>query len=138
MADLATLGRIALSLPEAEEGSAYGSPAWRVRGKLFARLREDQETVAVRVERGERELLIGAEPDVFYVTDHYRNYAWMLVRLAAIAEDELAEVLEDSWRRAAPKRLVKARDQAQGPARAAESDDHALRPQQRKRRHPGG
>jgi hypothetical protein len=110
VADIATLRRLALALPDVEEGTAYGTPAWRVRKKLFARLREDQETVAVRVDRGERELLIGAEPEVFFITEHYRAYAWMLVRVAAIPEDELAEVLEDSWRRAAPKRLVRERD----------------------------
>jgi hypothetical protein len=114
MADIATLRRLALALPDVEEGTAYGTSAWRVRKKLFARLREDQDTVAVRVDRGERELLIGAEPEVFFITDHYRAYAWMLVRLAAIPEDELAEVLEESWRRAAPKRLVRERDAQAG------------------------
>jgi len=111
MADVTALRRLALALPEVEEGTAYGTPAWRVRKKLFARLR-DEETVAVRVDQGERELLMGAEPEVFYITDHYRDYAWMLVRLAAIPEDELAEVLEDSWRRVAPKRVVRERDAA--------------------------
>ena len=113
MSDVAALRRLALALPEVEEGTAYGTPAWRVRKKMFARLRDDGHTVVVRVDRGERELLIGAEPDVFYITDHYAAYHYMLVRLAAIPEDELAEVLEDSWRRAAPKRLIKQRD---GPA----------------------
>ena len=114
MADIATLRRLALALPDAEEGTAYGTPAWRVRKKLFARLREDQETVAVKVDRGERELLMGAEPDVFFITDHYRAYAWLVVRLAAIPDEQLAEVLEDSWRRAAPKRLVRERDAQAG------------------------
>jgi hypothetical protein len=118
VADIATLRRLALSLPEVEEGTSYGTPAWRVRKKPFARLRDDQETVAVKVDRGERELLIGAEPEVFFITDHYRAYAWMLVRLAAIPEDGLAEVLEDSWRRAAPKRLVRERDEEAGGSRA--------------------
>jgi hypothetical protein len=118
MVDIATLRRLALALPDVEEGTAYGTPAWRVRKKLFARLREDQETVAVRVERSERELLTGAEPAVFFITDHYRAYAWVLVRLAAIPEDELAEVLEESWRRAAPKRLVRERDARVGRSEA--------------------
>lgn len=110
MADVAALRRLALALPDTEEGTSWGTPSWRVRKKMFARVRDDGEAVVVRVDRGERELLIGAEPDVFYITDHYRNYHYMLVRLEAIPEDELAEVLEDSWRRAAPKTLVKARD----------------------------
>ena len=109
MADVDTLRSLALALPDTEEGTSWGTPSWRVRKKMFARLR-DADTVVVRVDRGERELLMGAEPDVFYITDHYRNYHYMLVRLAAIPEDELAEVLEDSWRRAAPTTLVKARD----------------------------
>ena len=109
MADADALRRLALALPDVEEGTSWGTPSWRVRKKMFARLR-DAETLVVRVDRGERELLMGAEPDVFYITDHYRNYHYMLVRLAAIPDDELAEVLEDSWRRAAPKTLVKARD----------------------------
>jgi hypothetical protein len=111
MADMATLRRLALELPDTEEGTAYGTPAWRVRKKLFARLRDDGESLAVRVERGERELLMGAEPEVFFITPHYEAYDWVLVRLPAIPADELAEVLEDSWRRVAPKRLVKERDQ---------------------------
>jgi len=110
MADVDAVRRLALALPDAEEGTSWGTPAWRVRRKMFARLRDDGATVVVRVDRGERELLMGAEPDVFYITDHYANYNYVLVRLAAIPEDELAEVLEDSWRRAAPKTLVKARD----------------------------
>jgi hypothetical protein len=112
VADLATLRRLALALPDAEEGTAYGTPCWRVRKKLFARLREDGETLAVKVDMGERELLLASEPEVFFLTDHYRPYAYVLVRLPAIDAEELAEVLEDSWRRAAPKRLVKERDEA--------------------------
>ncbi|MEA2332273.1 MAG: hypothetical protein QOH58_2411 [Thermoleophilaceae bacterium] len=111
MADVAALRRLALALPEAEEGTAYGTPAWRVRKKMFARLRDDGQHLVVTVDRGERELLMGAEPAVFFITDHYRPYHYMLVRLGAIPEDELAEVLEDSWRRAAPTRLVKERDE---------------------------
>lgn len=110
MADADTLRRLALALPDAEEGTSWDTPAWRVRKKLFARLRDGGATVVVRADRGERELLMGAEPDVFYITDHYVDYDYMLVRLAAIPDDELAEVVEDSWRRAAPKTLVNARD----------------------------
>jgi hypothetical protein len=98
--------RLALALPDASEKPCYGTPGFYVRKKLFARIREDGETLVVRVDIGERELLMGAEPDVFFITDHYRDWPSVLVRLAAIGEDELREVLTDSWLRQAPKRLA--------------------------------
>jgi hypothetical protein len=110
MADIETVRRLALALPEVEEGTWFRTPAWKVRGKSFARLKEDGETLVVLVELGEKEMLMEAEPHIFFETPHYHGYPAVLVRLAAIPEDELAEVLEDSWRRKAPKRLIAARD----------------------------
>ena len=98
--------RLALALPGAEEGSSYGTPAFRVRKKLFARLREDGDSVVVKVDFAERELLMEADPESFYITDHYRDYPMRLVRLSSVAPDDLRELLEDSWRRSAPKRMV--------------------------------
>jgi hypothetical protein len=114
MAEIDTVRRLSLALPEVEEGTSYGTLAWKVRGKSFARLK-DGETLVVMVELGEKEMLMAAEPHIFFETPHYHGYAAVLVRLAAIPEDELAEVLEDSWRRKAPKRLVAARDAAAEP-----------------------
>ena len=98
--------RIALSLPETHEQPMYGTPGFYVRKKHFARLRGNGEVLVVRCDMGERELLLGAEPDVFFVTDHYREYHYVLVRLDPIGEDELREVLTDAWLMAAPKRLA--------------------------------
>jgi hypothetical protein len=105
MATLDDVRRLALSLPETSERPCYGTPGFYVRKNLFARIRSDEESVVVKVDMGERELLIGAEPDVFFLTDHYREYAYVLVRVEAIEEDELLEVLTDSWLLVAPKRL---------------------------------
>jgi hypothetical protein len=112
VADIDTVRRLALALPEVEEGTWFRTPAWKVRSKSFARIKEDGETLVVMVDEGEKEMLMEAEPEVFFQTPHYEGYPAMLVRLANIDEDELAEVLEDSWRRKAPKRLVRARDEA--------------------------
>jgi hypothetical protein len=98
--------RLALALPETSEKPCYGTPGFYVRKKLFARIRDDAETVMVKVDMGERELLMAAEPDTFFITDHYRDWPSVLVRLSAIDEDELREVLTDSWLLAAPKRLA--------------------------------
>ncbi len=96
---------IALALPGSEEGSSYGTPAWRVAGKLFARIHDSGEALVVRVDLDERELALAADPETFFITDHYRDHPMMLVRLARVTRPGLAEVIAESWRRMAPKRL---------------------------------
>ncbi|HTR03996.1 MAG TPA: MmcQ/YjbR family DNA-binding protein [Thermoanaerobaculia bacterium] len=97
--------RLALALPGAVEGPCYGTPGYRVRGKLFARLHEDGETVVVGVDREVREGLLRANPRAFSVTAHYEPYDWMLVRLSAVTSDELGDMLRQAWERRAPKKL---------------------------------
>jgi len=97
---------LALELPETEETTSYGTPAFKVRKKLFARLREEGDVLVVVVERDERAALIESEPDIYFYTPHYENYGFVLVRLNAVERDELREILTDSWRLAAPQRLV--------------------------------
>jgi hypothetical protein len=101
-----TARQIALALPGAEEGTSYGTPACKVGGKLFARLHQDGESLVIKVDFEEREQLMQAEPEKFYITDHYLNYPWMLVRLSKVRRDQLSDLLLQSWRRVAPKRLV--------------------------------
>ena len=115
MATVDDVRRLALGLPDAVEGSRFGTPGFYVKRNLFARVRSDGQTLVVKVDMGERDLLIGAEPEIFFVTDYHRDHPNVLVRLAAIDEDELREVLTDSWRSVAPKRLLAAFD-AEHPA----------------------
>ena len=105
-----TVRQLAQALPGTEEGTSYGTPAFRVKGKLFIRLREDGDSLVVRVDHHERELLMAANPKAFFITDHYRDYPMMLVRLSTVRLAELRALLEDSWRRVAPKRLITAHD----------------------------
>jgi hypothetical protein len=97
--------RMALRMPETIEGPCYGTPGYRVRGKLFARLREDGDTLVVSVDRDTRDALLEANPKAFFLTDHYRPYDWMLVRLSAVSANELEDMLRIAWSRKAPKRL---------------------------------
>lgn len=99
---------LALALPGSEEGSSYGTPAWRVRGKLFARIHDSGEALVVRVDLDERELAMAADPETFFITDHYRDHPMMLVHLDHVTRPALEEVLGASWRRMAPKRLREA------------------------------
>ncbi len=105
-ATAATVRKIALALPGVAEGSSYGTTGYRVRGKLFARMRDDDETVVLRIDAAERDLLLEADPETFYITDHYRDHPWVLVRLAAVQPAELRELLEQAWLRRAPKKLA--------------------------------
>jgi len=107
--------KLALALPGVEEGSAYGTPALRVRGKFMVRLREDNESLAVKCGFDERDFRLRADPGTFFVTDHYKGYPAVLVRLDRVSPEVLREVLEEAWRRGAPKRLVKEYDTNRSP-----------------------
>jgi hypothetical protein len=109
-----TVREWALALPGVEEGTSYGTPALRVRGKLFLRLWEDGETLVLRTDDYERDFLLESDPAVFFVTDHYRGYPIVLVRLAAARPDRLRALVVDSWRRHAPRRLVAEWERAAG------------------------
>jgi hypothetical protein len=101
-----TVRQLALALPGVEERTSYGTTAFKVGGKLFARFHQDGESLAVKVEFAAREVLMGVNPRTFYITDHYRCWPWMLVRISSVDADELRGLLEDAWRRLAPKRLL--------------------------------
>jgi hypothetical protein len=96
----------AQTMPDAEESTSYGTPAFKVKGKLFARLHQDGESLVVGVDFEERAEMMEADPEKFYITDHYLNYPWMLVRLSKVRPDQLRDLLIGSWRRAAPKHLA--------------------------------
>lgn len=99
--------RIALSLPATTEKPSYGTPGFRVKDKLFARMREEGDVLVVFcTDLGEKEALLAAEPDVLFTLPHYDGHASVLVRLGAVGEDELVELITESWRDRAPAKLV--------------------------------
>jgi hypothetical protein len=97
---------IAASLPATEERPSYGTPGFRVRDRLFARLREEDVLVVWVADLGEKEMLLRSEPEKFFTVPHYDGHPSVLVRLSAVDRDELAELLTDAWRARAPKRLL--------------------------------
>ena len=105
-----TVRRIALALPGVEEGTSYGTPGLRVKGKFFARLKEDHETLVLKVGDVERDLLLQLEPDIYYVTPHYQGYPTVLIHLSKIDADDLRDVIETAWRKLASKKLLAAYD----------------------------
>ncbi|WP_410539749.1 MmcQ/YjbR family DNA-binding protein [Streptomyces sp. KL2] len=109
MIDSDDVRRIALSLPETVEKEAWSMPTFRVAGKMYITVPDDETSVAVRCPRHERTELIAAEPEKFWVPPHEASSAWVRVRLAALEDvAELRDILVDSWRQAAPERLLEA------------------------------
>ena len=103
---------IALSLPQTEERPSYGTPGFRVKDRLFARIREPGVLMVRTADEAEKDFLIRAEPEKFFTIPHYDGYPSVLVRLAAVDRDELTELLTDAWRTRAPKRVLALLDDA--------------------------
>jgi len=109
--DFETVRKIGLALPGVEEGTAYGSPALKVHGKLLACVPAHRSAEAgslvVCVDFDDRAELLAADPDVYYVTDHYVGYNAVLVRLSRVNRDVLRDLLGMAYkfvtRKAAPR-----------------------------------
>jgi hypothetical protein len=104
---LEALRQIALALPGVEEGTSYGTVAFKVRKKLLARLREDGVTLAVKSAWDERANLMEADPKTFFITDHYANFEFVLVDLGRVSRAALSDVLEGAWRRLASQKMIR-------------------------------
>ena len=100
--DFDTVRKIALALPEVEESTVYGSPAFKVRGKLLACIAinkaAEPNTLVVRVDSNQRAELLETDPQTYYMKDHYVNYPSVLVRLSQIQPDALKDLLLMGWR----------------------------------------
>ena len=101
----AKLCRLALKLPGVTQGTSYGTPALHVQKRFLARLKEDGESVAIKIDFPDREVLLELDPAAFYLTDHYRPWPAVLFRLREVRQDMLARLLEQAWRFQAPKSL---------------------------------
>jgi hypothetical protein len=95
--DFDTVRNIGLALPGVEESTAYGFPALKVHGKLLACVPANRSaepgSLVLRVDFDDRAELLAADPDVYYVTDHYAGYNAVLVRLSRVNSDVLQDLL---------------------------------------------
>ncbi|CAB4934671.1 MAG: MmcQ/YjbR family DNA-binding protein [Actinobacteria bacterium] len=121
MATWADVERLATALPSVEESTSWGNRCWKVAGKTFVWVRPlgkkdradlgddapDGEILGVRVaDEGEKAELLAAEPEVCFTIPHFDGFPAVLVRLDDVAEDLLAELVDDAWRCRAPKKLL--------------------------------
>jgi hypothetical protein len=90
---LTTIRRVALSLPGVEESTSYGTPAFKLRKKLLARLHQDGTSLVLKVGDATRDHLLQADPATFFVTDHYRGYPYVLAHLDRLTAADLEKLL---------------------------------------------
>src|SRR5829696_2047442 len=94
MATWSDVVELGAELPEVQESTWYRTPALKVRGKSFCRLKEDGETLVVRVlDLEDKDALLQAEPERLYTTPHYDGYPYVLVRLPRVEHAFLRELL---------------------------------------------
>jgi hypothetical protein len=121
----ATVRKLGLQLPNVEEVTMYGKPALKVGGKMFVCLAAHKSaepgSLVVRTDLDQRTEMLAADPYTYYVTDHYRGYPAVLVRLSRVTPDMLRDlvnmayrfVLRESTRSAKQKRLGSARSRTE-------------------------
>lgn len=98
---------LALALPGVELSTSYNTPSIKVKGKFMARLRSEAEGgLAIRCDFVDRQMLLQAAPEAFYITDHYADYPMILVNLDQVRRDALPDIVERGWRLAAPPKLL--------------------------------
>ncbi|MDX3659015.1 MmcQ/YjbR family DNA-binding protein [Streptomyces sp. ID05-26A] len=98
---------LAARLPEVEEATWYRTPALKVAGKGFARLRAEAEGgLVLMCGLDEKAALLASGDPAFYTTPHYDGHGSILVDLAEVDPGQLAELVEQAWRIKAPAKLL--------------------------------
>lgn len=94
-----------MALPGTTEGLSHGTPAFYVNKRMLTRIWENGEVLVVRTD--DREKWLQAGPDTFFITDHYRNYPTILIRLNKVQPDDLKQLLTTAWLNRASKTQLK-------------------------------
>lgn len=97
-----------LALPEAHEQETWGDPTFRVGSKIFAMVKRGDGRVSVwcKAAPGVQEALVAADPARFFRPPYLGHRGWIALRADGDADrDELADLITDSYRLVAPKRL---------------------------------
>ena len=98
----ATVRTIGLTLPGVEEGTMYGTPALKLRGKFLACMASHKSaelnTLVVRLGFDERDAMIADAPETYYLKPHYDGYPAVLVRLSKNDRGAMKDLLRAAWR----------------------------------------
>lgn len=99
---------LALDLPNIVETTAWGNPALKAHGKMWAWWSPTEDAPVFKVSKDERDMLIELDPAVFFVTDHYRPHGLVLARPDKVDPAWATARLLQMWRDMAPKKVLKA------------------------------
>jgi predicted DNA-binding protein (MmcQ/YjbR family) len=118
-ATLERLRAICLPYPEATETGGVGSPSFKVRDKIFAMRHPmrldagDRPSVWLKARPGLQSVLVGSAPERFAVPPYIGHRGWIAIFLDGECDwDELADLIDESYRMTAPKRLIARLDSA--------------------------
>ncbi len=98
---------IVLALPGVERGLSYGEPSFKLGGRFFTRVRAEDGAAVFKAGLFFRDALIATDPEVFFLTPHYENGPYVLVRLDVIAAPVLEALLWEGWERSAPATVLR-------------------------------
>ena len=96
----------AAQLPELVRGTTHGTRSLKVRARFLGRLK-NKDTFAIFYPLEEKLLLIESVPTIYYDTDHHKGWPYVLIRLCAVSDEELAHRIKRAWRAKAPAKLLK-------------------------------
>ena len=113
---MAPLRAICLPHPEAVEAEAFGTPTFQVRSKNFAMVHKPDARVSVwcKAPPGAQEAYIASEPERYYKPPYLGPKGWIAAWISPECDpdwDAIAEIVDESYRLIAPKRLVGLLDQ---------------------------
>jgi hypothetical protein len=107
--------KIAMGMEGVEETTSYGTPAFKLSGKMIARLRDDLGALVVHMTIEDRDALIAEDPETYFITDHYLEYPYILVKLARVDSDAMRDLLRGACKLAASARGTRRKPRAGGP-----------------------
>ncbi|NTS31329.1 hypothetical protein HQ945_08685 [Phyllobacterium sp. BT25] len=96
-----------LGLPELVESTTHGTPSLKVKTSFIGRLK-DADTFAIHCPLEEKPLLMESVPEIYFETDHYKGWPYILMRLGRISDAELGHRIKLAWHAKAPAKLRKA------------------------------
>lgn len=111
---LTQLRAICLAFPEASEQGGVGNPTFKVRDKIFAMRHQvgGRMSVWCKAPPGAQGALVHTRPELFFVPPYVGHHGWVGAWLDDQLDwDQMAELIEESYRMTAPKRLVAQLDQ---------------------------
>ncbi len=87
--------KIALELPGAEERPWFNRPCAFIHDRFLSRVHDVEDAVVLQVASMEmRDMMLEAETELFYITNHYRNFPFLLARLSGLTRTSYRQMLE--------------------------------------------